>query len=122
MAVSQAAFTFIYRFMANHTAEAPEGILSRDVLKSFMSITGSDANPVWTFGHEKIPNNWYRRNTADAYTVSLPQRSLMESKELCFFTDASTDPLLHDRPPLRLVSGPAHCPRRLQPRHCRQLQ
>ena len=70
MAVSQAAFTFIYRFMANHTAEAPEGILSRDVLKSFMAISGSDANPVWTRGHERIPENWYRRNTVDAYTVS----------------------------------------------------
>lgn len=69
MAVSQAAFTFIYRFMANHSAEAPEGILSRDVLNSFMSISGSEANPVWTRGHERIPENWYRRNTLDAYTV-----------------------------------------------------
>lgn len=70
MAVSQAAFTFIYRFMANHTEEAPEGILSRDVLKSFMSISGPEDDPVWTRGHERIPENWYRRNTLDAYSVS----------------------------------------------------
>ena len=44
MAVSQAAFTFIYRFMANKSSEYPEGVLNKDVLKSFMSITGSDAN------------------------------------------------------------------------------
>lgn len=69
MAVSQAAFTFIYRFMANKSEEYPEGILNKEVLKSFMSITGSDENPVWTKGHEKIPDNWYKRNAADAYTI-----------------------------------------------------
>ncbi|KAK0262779.1 hypothetical protein LTS09_002754 [Friedmanniomyces endolithicus] len=69
MAVSQAAFTFIYRFMANHSAEYPEGVLNKDVLKSFMSISGPENNLVWTPGHERIPSNWYRRNTADAYTI-----------------------------------------------------
>ncbi|KAK5111540.1 hypothetical protein LTR62_004836 [Meristemomyces frigidus] len=69
MLVSQAAFTFIYRFMANHSAEAPEGILNKDVLKSFFSITGDDDNLKWTPGHEQIPYNWYRRNTLDAYTI-----------------------------------------------------
>ncbi len=44
MAVSQAAFTFIYRFMANHSAEYPEGVLNKDVLKSFMSISGPENN------------------------------------------------------------------------------
>ena len=43
-AVSQAAFTFIYRFMANKSAEYPEGILNKDVLKSFMSIYGDEDN------------------------------------------------------------------------------
>jgi hypothetical protein len=68
--VSQAAFTFIYRFMANHSAENPEGVLNQEVLKSFYSITGDEPSSfVWTKGHEKIPNNWYRRNGADAYTI-----------------------------------------------------
>jgi hypothetical protein len=69
MAVSQAAFTFIYRFMANHSTEYPEGVLNQDVLKSFMAISGSDSNPVWKRGYERIPDNWYRRNTLDAYTI-----------------------------------------------------
>ncbi|KAK5164366.1 uncharacterized protein LTR77_010062 [Saxophila tyrrhenica] len=67
--VSQAAYTFIYRFMSNKSEEYPEGILDKNTLKSFMAISGSDDNPKWTFGHERIPDNWYKRNTADAYTI-----------------------------------------------------
>ena len=44
MAVSQAAFTFIYRFMANHSAEYPEGRLTQGILKNFFSITGDRNN------------------------------------------------------------------------------
>ena len=50
MAVSQAAFTFIYRFMANKSSEYPEGVLNQQVLKSFMSITGTDSNVSYTTG------------------------------------------------------------------------
>ena len=68
--VSQAAFSFIYRFMANKTAEQPEGILNKNVLKSFFSISGSDEqNLVWTPGHERIPDNWYTRNSKDTYGI-----------------------------------------------------
>jgi len=42
--VSQAAYTFIYRFMANKSAEYPEGILNQDVLKSFMAVSGENGN------------------------------------------------------------------------------
>lgn len=44
IAVSQAAFTFIYRFMSNKTAEYPEGILNKAVLKSFMAVSGPENN------------------------------------------------------------------------------
>lgn len=70
MLVSQAAFTFIYRFMANHSAEYPEGRLDKDVLKSFMSISGPEDNLQWKKGYEQIPTNWYRRDsTVDSYTI-----------------------------------------------------
>jgi len=88
MAVSQAAFTFIYRYMANHTATYPEGVLNKEVLKSFMSISGPENNAShqalitrlltemltvpqlkWTPGHERIPDNWYRRNALDPYGI-----------------------------------------------------
>ena len=43
-AVQPAAYTFIYRFMGNKSAEYPEGILNQDVLKSFFSITGESGS------------------------------------------------------------------------------
>lgn len=67
--VQPAAYTFIYRFMANKSAEYPEGQLNGDVLKSFFSITGEAGNFVYTPGHERIPDNWYTRNLLDPYTI-----------------------------------------------------
>jgi len=70
VAVQPAAYTFIYRFMANKSAEHPEGILNKDVLKSFFSITGNDTNDLqYTPGHERIPENWYKRALGDEYTI-----------------------------------------------------
>ncbi|KAF8865690.1 Cloroperoxidase [Acephala macrosclerotiorum] len=57
--VQPAAYTFIYRFMGNKSA----------ILKSFFSITGESGNFVWTEGHEKIPDNWYKRAIGDEYTI-----------------------------------------------------
>lgn len=67
--VEPAAYTFIYRFMSNKSAEAPEGILNQDVLKSFFSITGQPGSFVYTPGNERIPDNWYRRAIGDEYTI-----------------------------------------------------
>ena len=67
--VSQAAFTFIYRFMSNKSAENPEGVLNKDVLKSFMSVSGPEDALVHTPGHEQIPDNWYKRHPSDSYSI-----------------------------------------------------
>lgn len=67
--VQPAAYTFIYRFMANKSAEYPEGILNKEVLKSFFSITGDDNNLQYTPGNERIPENWYKRAIGDEYTI-----------------------------------------------------
>jgi Peroxidase, family 2 len=67
--VQPAAYTFIYRFMANKSAENPEGVLNQEVLKSFFSVTGPDDNLQWTEGYEKIPDNWYKRAIGDEYTI-----------------------------------------------------
>lgn len=57
----QAAFTFIYRFMSNKSAEYPSGVLNRNVIKSFMSIRqGSDGSLTWVPGNERIPDDWVR--------------------------------------------------------------
>ncbi|KAE9397477.1 Cloroperoxidase [Gymnopus androsaceus JB14] len=60
IAVQPAAYLFIFHFMANKSAEYPEGLLNGDVLKSFYSITGPDENLVYTPGNERIPDNWYK--------------------------------------------------------------
>ena len=66
---SPAAWSFIYRFMANKSAEHPMGLLDGETLKTFYSITGD--YPVFTYtpGYEKFPDNWYKRNPVDAYTI-----------------------------------------------------
>ena len=67
--VSQAAYTFIYRFMSNKSAENPEGVLNKDVLKTWMSVTGPENNLQHVPGHESIPDNWYKRNALDTYSI-----------------------------------------------------
>lgn len=64
-----AAWSFIYRFMSNKSAEYPEGRLNGEVLKSFYGVTGDDGNFVYTPGTERIPDNWYTRNALDQYTI-----------------------------------------------------
>jgi hypothetical protein len=64
-----AAWSFIYRFMANKSEEYPSGRLDGEVLKSFYGITGEDGNFVYNRGHERIPDNWYTRNVLDDYTI-----------------------------------------------------
>jgi hypothetical protein len=65
--VQVAAYTFINRFMANHTAERPDGILDYETVKSWFGVTGDSGSFVANPGQEKIPNNWYRRPLAYPY-------------------------------------------------------
>ncbi|KAJ5047226.1 uncharacterized protein L3040_003066 [Drepanopeziza brunnea f. sp. 'multigermtubi'] len=69
IAVQPAGYAFIYRFMANKSAEHPEGLLNQEVLKSFFAISGASGHFQWTEGHERIPENWYKRAVGDEYTL-----------------------------------------------------
>lgn len=40
-------------------------MLSRDVLKSFFSVTGDSGTFQYQRGHERIPENWFRRPAND---------------------------------------------------------
>jgi len=64
------AHMFAYELLANHSAEYPRGFLTPEVFESFFSYT-RDANNqlVFTYGHERIPDNWYRRADDDAWTL-----------------------------------------------------
>ncbi|KAI4846683.1 Cloroperoxidase [Aureobasidium sp. EXF-8845] len=65
-----AAWSFIYRFMGNKSAEYPAGKLNGEILKSFFAITGDDGNFKYTPGWERIPENFYTRNQLDPYDVA----------------------------------------------------
>jgi hypothetical protein len=58
--VQPAAYTFIYRFMAN---------------------TGESGSFVWTEGYEKFPENWYKRAIGDEYTVPFFFSDLLAAAE-----------------------------------------
>ncbi|CZR55070.1 uncharacterized protein PAC_04956 [Phialocephala subalpina] len=67
--VSPAGFSFPVRMMANHSETFPEGSLSKEQLMSFFAITGKSGNFKYTVGHERIPDNWYKRAIGDEYTI-----------------------------------------------------
>ncbi|KAI1369416.1 hypothetical protein F5Y08DRAFT_325422 [Xylaria arbuscula] len=69
IAVSSAAYFFIYRFMGNKSAENPEGVLDGETLKSFYGVTGDYPDFIVTPGHSRIPDNWYKRHPVDYYTL-----------------------------------------------------
>jgi len=58
--VQPAAYTFIFRFMANHSAESPAGTLNYDVLQSWFGVQGSNHDYSAVQGSERIPDNWVR--------------------------------------------------------------
>ncbi|KAF2212834.1 hypothetical protein CERZMDRAFT_111854 [Cercospora zeae-maydis SCOH1-5] len=69
--VAPAAHNFVINFMSNRSEENPGGVLTRDVLKSFFSVTGDAPGEfVHTPGHERIPDNWYRRSTLVSYNIA----------------------------------------------------
>ncbi|KAL3420535.1 oxidase [Phlyctema vagabunda] len=55
-----AGFLFAARLFSNHSWENPAGTLTKDILKSFYSIHGEEGNFTYLYGHESIPDNWYR--------------------------------------------------------------
>ena len=67
--VAPAAHDFVINFMSNHSAEAPGGVLTRDVLQQFFAVTGTPTSYTHNQGLERIPLNWYKRPTSQQYNV-----------------------------------------------------
>lgn len=67
--VQSAAFTFIYRFMANHSEADPIGTLSYSTIKSWFGIEGQNGNYRARQGWERIPDQWWRRSTTAPYSI-----------------------------------------------------
>ena len=71
VAFTPAAHHFVYALMANHSAERPEGILTPADLMTFFSYTrGADGSLIYTPGHEKIPEDWYKRAITDPWSLA----------------------------------------------------
>ncbi|ETS73861.1 hypothetical protein PFICI_14807 [Pestalotiopsis fici W106-1] len=70
LAVQTATYVFTYRFFANHSAEYPEGFLDSETLKSFESVVGEPGSFQWIPGHERVPDNWYRRAIGDEFGLA----------------------------------------------------
>ncbi|ORY75436.1 hypothetical protein BCR37DRAFT_384063 [Protomyces lactucae-debilis] len=70
VAFTPAAHHFVFQLMANHSAEYPRGILTPETLMTFFSYE-RDANGElkYTYGHDRIPDNWYRRSHLDPWTM-----------------------------------------------------
>ncbi|KAF2208184.1 hypothetical protein CERZMDRAFT_87914 [Cercospora zeae-maydis SCOH1-5] len=62
--VAPDAHNFVVHFMSNRSQENMGGILNTEVLKSFFSVTGEPGSFVHTPGHERVPDNWYKRPTS----------------------------------------------------------
>ncbi|KAF2206480.1 hypothetical protein CERZMDRAFT_72150 [Cercospora zeae-maydis SCOH1-5] len=68
--VQPAAYAFIFRFMANHSAENPIGFLSHEVVSSWFGIEGGPGSYTVNPGGERIPDNWYRRSLTAPYDTA----------------------------------------------------
>lgn len=68
--VVPAAHNFIINLMSNHSAAEPNGYLDGEQLKTFFGISGQPGSFVWNKGQEQIPQNWYRRPSANPYDVA----------------------------------------------------
>ncbi|KAL6719045.1 hypothetical protein ACLMJK_003280 [Lecanora helva] len=67
--VSPAGYAFPPAMMANHSAQYPDGYLDKETFKSFFGITGQSGSFKYQPGHERIPDNWYKRPVSDGYTI-----------------------------------------------------
>ena len=67
--VAPAAYLFVINLMSNHTHEEPSGYLDGKTLKQFFAVEGEYPNFKWNPGHERIPDNWYRRTLSNPYDI-----------------------------------------------------
>lgn len=63
--VGEAGIIFPPEVMKNHSIENPQGVLNKETMFSFYSVTQNlkTGELEYTPGHERIPDNWYRQPT-----------------------------------------------------------
>ncbi|KAF7179936.1 hypothetical protein CNMCM7691_008988 [Aspergillus felis] len=55
-----AGYIFPGRLFRNHSRENPEGVLTKEIIRSFYGIYGEEGNLTYREGWERIPENWYK--------------------------------------------------------------
>ncbi|KAL8959135.1 MAG: hypothetical protein Q9183_005689 [Haloplaca sp. 2 TL-2023] len=71
--VAPAGYAFPPSMMANHSDQYPEGYLDKETFKNFFSVSGEPGKFTYQPGHERIPENWYKRATPYTMTEFLLQ-------------------------------------------------
>lgn len=66
--VAPAGYAFPPAMMSNHSAQYPQGYLDKETFKSFFAVTGDSGNFKYQPGHERIPDNWYKRAIGTEYS------------------------------------------------------
>ncbi|EFX06375.1 putative oxidase [Grosmannia clavigera kw1407] len=61
MIARNAGYIFSARMFANHSAANPTGLLNKKTLMSIYGVEMINGTMVYNKGHERIPENWYRR-------------------------------------------------------------
>lgn len=70
--VRTSPYCFTARLVANRSVEYPdEGRLDKEGLKNFFSVYGPEDNMTYVVGHERIPENFYRRSNTDYGVAAL---------------------------------------------------
>lgn len=60
-----------FELLANRSAEEPRGILTPEVFMQFFSYARDENGALqYTYGHERIPDNWYRRANDNPWTLT----------------------------------------------------
>ncbi|KAI4100309.1 MAG: hypothetical protein LQ345_007460 [Seirophora villosa] len=67
--VAPAGYAFPPAMMANKSAEYPDGYLDKETFKSFFAVTGQPGNFKYQPGHERIPDNFYKRALGNEYSI-----------------------------------------------------
>ncbi|KAL4967790.1 peroxidase family protein [Aspergillus stella-maris] len=56
-----AGFIFPVRLFANHSVENPEGVLTKEVVRNFFGVYGTEHEGLtYRKGWERVPENWYK--------------------------------------------------------------
>ncbi|KAF7715040.1 Chloroperoxidase domain-containing protein [Penicillium ucsense] len=55
-----AGYIFPGRLFRNHSADNPEGVLTKSALRNFYAVYGEENNLTYKEGWEQIPSNWYK--------------------------------------------------------------